>query len=215
MTNDPVIALDIVCQAVLHAARFYGSQRIAVIGSAATFGSVPNIRIAVAIGTGDVDTFPLDTPLTQEEYISAHAELGFESSIHEQLGVYVDTVPPHVPPLPVQWLTRAIERPAGSIARGDDRIGVVAVFPEIHDLTASKLAVGRLNDIHFLLELIRNNLLDQAVLTRRLNEISGRDAAVARALRNVGRAFGKDTSDYEVVSRGVVATVDLSDFPDA
>lgn len=213
--NDPDIALGIVYQAVLHAARFHGSQRIAVIGSAATFGSVPNIRIAVAIGTGDIDTFPLDVPLTQEKYISAHAELGFESSIHEELGVYIDTVRPNVPPLPVQWLTRAIERPAGSITRGHDHIPIVAVFPEIHDLTASKLAIGRLNDIHFLLELIRKNVLNQTVLMARLNEIGGRDAAVARALRNVDRAFGKDPSHYEVVSRGAVESVDLSGFRNA
>ena len=183
--------------AVRSAAAYFRWPEIAVVGSMAVYGCLDDSTFEFLFGTDDVDLFPFGTDITHEKYIDAHAELGDDSEFHQDHGFYVDTVRRHVPRLPAGWEQRAVRRPAGSATIGDREVIVTAVFPEIHDLTASKVALSRPNDIRFLEELAKKGLIQRDKLLAALGAIETSQPAVDLARRNVGRAFGVDPSPYE------------------
>jgi hypothetical protein len=126
-----------------------GETEFVVVGSQAFYGTESALRPSVILESIDVDLLPRER-IDIAIFVRAHSELGYESDFHLEKGFYVDVIQPETPPLPADWLTRAsrVEIGAATI-RGREQT-ITAVFPEIHDLTASKVVLGRNADRLFL-----------------------------------------------------------------
>jgi hypothetical protein len=98
-------------------------------------------------------------------------------------------IQPETPPLPADWLTRAsrVEIGAATI-RGREQT-ITAVFPEIHDLTASKVVLGRNADRLFLEAVVRGGLVDRETMLARIGTTRAAEAARESARRDVECAF--------------------------
>ncbi len=167
-----------------------GETTIYVIGSQAAYGTVPGLEAEVVVASTDVDFFTM--PHYESLFFPAHAELGDDSEFHHAHGFYVEMVRPTLPRLPEGWETRSVRRDIGEIDVKGERRAVTAIYPELHDLTVSKLVVGRPQDLRFLEGLAERGLIERGVLLERLAGTPRvKEDDMQRALRAVDEAFDR------------------------
>src|SRR6185312_348954 len=130
-----------------------------VIGSSAIHGTIENPSIDAVLRTPDVDFYPTATftPILWEELMR---ELGQDSDYHMQSGCYLEVVSATLARFPEGWENRAKRKIIGSIDIKSTEQKVNATFPEIHDLTVSKIAIKRNKDYEFLQGVIDLGLVD-------------------------------------------------------
>jgi hypothetical protein len=126
---------------------------------------------------------------------------GSDSDFDLERGYYVDMVKPDLPRLPNGWEERAVRRTIGTIDIDGRAAEVVAVFPEAHDLAASKIAIGRAQDAEFLAALVQRRLLDRSLLEDRLASAPRMDRArLDESRKRVREAFerGRDVGNLDL-----------------
>jgi hypothetical protein len=94
-------------------------------------------------------------------------ELGQDSEYHAQTGKYIEVVSDSLARFPDGWQGRAIRKAIGTMVQQGVTHEVVAIFPEIHDLTVAKLAVFRSKDREFLRGVVRLGLISKETLVER------------------------------------------------
>jgi hypothetical protein len=122
-----------------------------VIGSSAIHGTIENPSIDAVMRTPDADFYPV-VALPPQLWESLMIELGQESDYHAETGCYLEIVSSNLARFPDGWEQRAITK---------------RIFPEIHDLTVSKVAIRRPKDLDFLQGVVNLGLVDEAVLLTR------------------------------------------------
>ena len=147
-----------------------------VIGSSATHGTVEDPPVDAALRTPDVDFYSKASlsPVLWEEPMR---ELGQDSDYHIESGCYVEVVSSTLARFPKGWEERATRKRIGSASiNGEDR-DVHVTFPEIHDLTVSKVAIHRPKDYEFLEGVVSAGLVDEQTLLERWAIVPRVDAA--------------------------------------
>jgi hypothetical protein len=120
---------------ILEAASLIRSTEFVIFGSQAVQGLHPDIQIDSVLNSEDVDLFPTD--YRESMFIVMHERLGFESEFREEHGYYVEIVRPELPKFPTDWRDRAFSEIIGKVDVNGEKHSVTAIYPEIHDLTAS------------------------------------------------------------------------------
>lgn len=179
-----------VVKGVLAAAELVGSTEFVVVGSQAIHGTVQDPPIDAVARSIDVDIFPTD--YDESMFIPLHSELGYDSEFFETQGFYVEVVRPTLPRLPDGWRERARSESVGSTEHRGKRIEVIAVFPEIHDLVLSKIAVGRAQDREFFDGVVSIGLVNRKTLEARLADGPRLSSAQKETiLEEIDRAFAR------------------------
>jgi hypothetical protein len=180
-----------IARAVLAAAEATGETTFIIIGSQAYYGTSSAEQPQSVLESGDVDMLP-PKALSLEEFTRVHGEIGFESEFHDAQGFYVDLVQPDTPPMPFDWRLRITEMPVGeALIRGEKRT-VFAVYPDIHDIAASKAVLNRPADFRFLSEVAGQGLLDRDTVRQRVGSIKRiDDEHRERALREIDEVFNR------------------------
>ncbi len=175
-------------RALLEFAGFMKEPTVYVVGSQAIYGSFPDLDLGIVLASKDIDVFTV--PYYESWWLPVVERFASDSDFDLERGYYVDMVKPDLPRLPNGWKERAIRRIIGAIDIDGREVGVVAVFPEAHDLAASKIAIGRAQDLDFLAGLIERRLLDQRVLEGRLASAPRMDPArLDESRKRVREAF--------------------------
>lgn len=145
--------------------------RIIVFGSSSLLGTVPDAdqRFELVRRSLDAD-FILD-PFDDLVARVAQDALGADTEFERQFGYHADIVRPMVfENFPSGWEDRL--KPLDGCA------GVFCLEP--HDMAVAKLFAGRTKDITLLAELIRENLLDVDLLSKRLLDMPMTEAWIVR-----------------------------------
>jgi len=159
-----------------------------VVGSQAIYGSFPDLDLGIVLASKDIDVFTV--PYYESWWLPVVERFGSDSDFDLERGYYVDMVKPDLPRLPNGWKERAVRRTIGTIDIDGRAAEVVAVFPEAHDLAASKIAIGQAQDAEFLAGLAQRGLLDRSVLEERLASAPRMDAArLDESRKRVREAF--------------------------
>jgi hypothetical protein len=163
MRKDDVVAL------LLKAAEVSARTEFVIIGSQAIHGTIPDPDLDVVTRSTDVDLYPVGG--YGERFMvfqDLMLHLGQDSDYHIETDVYLEAVQPDLARFPAGWEARVTRECIGSVEIAGVRKEVTVVFPEIHDLTVSKLAVGvefgRDKDIEFLDGVVRLGLVKREIL---------------------------------------------------
>jgi hypothetical protein len=160
MRSDQVFAL------LRRAAQVTGRTEFVIIGSQAIHGEYPDPRIQAVELSQDMDVYStskLSPPLYEELLI----QLGQDSDYHQETNTYLEPVSETLARFPEGWQDRAHRLHVGSVEVNGKESEVTAIFPEIHDLTVSKLAIFRDKDRAFLHGVVDEGLVDQDTLRDR------------------------------------------------
>lgn len=171
---------------IIEFAELVGANRILIIGSQAIHAFYRDPPIDLVAGSREVDVIPLPYAAFDKWFYYAHERLGADSEFDIENGVYVDMVRDTTPKLPSGWEQRAVER----TLRAKQGRSVVAVYPDVHDLLATKLLLGRPQDVGFVKGVLRLLEIDRATVAARIGEImlpTEREPARAEALRLLPR----------------------------
>lgn len=180
-------------RALLEFADFVHQTTIYVIGSQAIYGAFPDFELGIVLASKDIDVFTL--PYLERWWLPVNERFGSDSDFDVERGYYVDMVKPELPRLPAGWEDRAIRRVIGTIVVDGRTENVTAVFPETHDLAASKIAIGRDQDIAFLSGLVEVGVVERGVLEERLRLAPRMDEKrLVDSLKRVLDAFDGSTS---------------------
>lgn len=133
-------------------------DEIIIIGSQAILGQFPDApaRLLTAMET---DVYPRNRPALADKIDGA---IGEGSTFHEEFGYYAQGVGPETAVLPLGWQDRLVS------IKNENTKGVTGLCLEVHDLAISKLVAGRLKDLEFVQELIRNQMLQRETMIERL-----------------------------------------------
>ncbi len=157
-----------VLDVLLKAVEVSGRTEFVVIGSQAIHGTIPDPDIEVVIRSNDVDTYPAQGYGSNNFiYEELMLHLGQDSDYHIATNVYLEAVPQNLARFPADWRDRAITEIVGSANVAGGPCDVHVIFPEIHDLTVSKLAIRREKDLEFLAAVVGLGLVDRATLRER------------------------------------------------
>jgi len=107
----------------------------------------------------ETDVYPGNKPALADKVDGA---IGEGSPFHEEFGYYAQGVGPETAVLPSGWQDRLV-----SISNENTK-GVTGLCLEVHDLAISKLIAGRLKDLEFVQELVRNKMIQQETIKERL-----------------------------------------------
>jgi hypothetical protein len=181
---------------LLKAAEISGRSEFVIIGSQAIHGTLPDANVEVTLRSNDVDTYPSDgygmTNLIYEELM---LHLGQDSDYHVASNAYIEAVPANLARFPEGWRDRTIREVVGTVASAGESREVVAIFPEIHDLTVSRLAIRREKDLEFLAGVIDLGLIDQVTLRDRYLEAPRvTKERLSEGLKDIDQAFARNTS---------------------
>lgn len=156
------------------AANYTGYRQILVLGSQAVHGALPEVPLP-AITTMSLEAdLAVVNDLTGNAPHAIEAQFGMGSPYHQHHGVYADGIALSEVLLPQGWEGRVRSQRIDDPANPDR--SVTALFPEIHDLCASKLTVaitggfGRRSDRAFVQALAEAGLIDLDVLEQRIDE---------------------------------------------
>jgi len=175
-------------RALLEFAAFMKEPTVYVVGSQAIYGSFPDLDLGIVLASKDIDVFTV--PYYESWWLPVVERFGSDSDFDLERGYYVDMVKPDLPRLPNGWEERAVRRTIGTIDIDGRASEVVAVFPEAHDLAASKVAIGRAQDAEFLAGLVQRGLLDRSRLEDRLANAPRMDRArLDESRKRVREAF--------------------------
>jgi hypothetical protein len=146
-------------------------DQIVVIGSQSILGSFNEVLLPNdARLSMEVDILPLHDPDEQKADL-IEVMLGRDSTFHERFGVYVDGVSPTTSKFAPGWLARTIPfvvtDPSGAVP------DTVAWCAHPADLVANKLTVGREKDMLFCRAVLRQRLVDPAVVASFVNDVDG------------------------------------------
>lgn len=147
------------------AARIVGERDVIVFGSQAILGSFDDRSLPdEAIGSIEADVCFRDDP-SDEKSDLVDGAIGELSPFHDSFGIYAQGVSITTAVLPPGWERRLVplETPGSEPGRG--------LCLEPHDLMASKLAAGRPKDFEFVAALLREQLVDPAVVLGRVVEL--------------------------------------------
>jgi hypothetical protein len=125
----------------------------------------------VVARSNDLDMYPelgYDSQNFVYEELMVH--LGQDSDFDSETGTYLEAVPVTLARFPKDWQSRAIRESIGSVTIGGSLRPVNAIYPEIHDLTVSKVAIRRQKDLEFLEGVVRLGLVDKATLRDRYQQ---------------------------------------------
>lgn len=145
------------------ASTLVGDRDILVIGSQAVLASVPDTRLPQEATTSiEADLAFFDDP-ADEKADQVDGSIGELSQFHETYGYYAQGVSVTTATLPIGWMERlvALDTPGTEPARG--------LCLEAHDCVVSKLVAGRGKDRDFANALLREGLVDAAVLLDRID----------------------------------------------
>jgi hypothetical protein len=117
------------------------------------------LRAAAAIA----DIYPRQAPVKSDLIDGAIGEL---SMFHQTFGYYAHGVDETTATLPEGWSDRLVP------LANDNTGGATGWCLEVHDLAVSKLVAGREKDLDFLCVLVRERLVDPAVLRERVTMLS-------------------------------------------
>ncbi len=165
------------------AARITGDPDILVIGSQSILGAVPEDQLPIeATASIEVDVTFFDDPddMKSDQVDGAIGEL---SAFHETYGYYAQGVSITTATLPRGWRERIVVVESTSTAPGRGH----CLDP--HDCVVSKLVAGREKDLSFAEGLIREQLVDPAVLYDRVALLDGVHPLVLQRVINWLRRF--------------------------
>lgn len=160
---------------VRRAANVTGYRQILVLGSQAVHGALPDVDLPTITTTSEEADLAVFNDLSGDTPHQIEAPFGMGSPYHQHFGVYADGISLTEVTLPRGWEGRLrTER----ITEGpDDDNPVALLFPEVHDLCASKLIVavtggfGRRSDREFVGALIEAGLVDTDLLMDRIHQL--------------------------------------------
>lgn len=154
---------------ILRAASAIANEReLVVIGSQAVLGQFPNAPAAL-LASIEADVYPRHAPDKSDLIDGAIGEL---STFHQTFGYYAHGVDETTATLPAGWAERLIA------VHSENTGGATGWCLEVHDLAASKLVAGRERDLAFVAVLIREAMIDAAVLRQRLAALPVSDEQV-------------------------------------
>ncbi len=130
-----------------------------IIGSQAVLGQFPNAPEAL-LASVEVDVYPRRAPEKSDLIDGAIGEL---SAFHQTFGYYAHGVDETTATLPAGWTERLVP------VRNENTAGATGWCLEVHDLAISKLVAGRERDLEFLEVLMRERMVDPALLSQRFD----------------------------------------------
>ena len=143
------------------AAAITNDREFVVIGSQAILGQYPQAPDSL-LASIEADVYPRHAPGRSDLVDGAIGEL---SLFHQTFGYYAHGVDDTTATLPAGWADRLVP------IENENTGGAVGWCLEAHDLALSKLVAGRERDVAFLLVLLRDGMVDSAVLAARLDAL--------------------------------------------
>jgi len=189
---------------LLKAAEVSGYTEFVVIGSQAIHGTVADPDVEVVIRSNDADIYPVLGYGNQNFwYEELMLHLGQDSDHHVDTNVYLEAVPTDLARLPPDWRERSTTEVIGSAQIGGESRAVYAIFPEIHDLTVSKVAIRREKDLEFLRGVVRLGLVNRTTLRERYDRAPRvTKERLAEGLADIDEAFDFRSIDDEGEGEG-------------
>jgi hypothetical protein len=189
---------------LLKAAEVSGYTEFVVIGSQAIHGTVADPDVEVVIRSNDADIYPVQGYGNQNFwYEELMLHLGQDSDHHVDTNVYLEAVPTDLARLPPDWRERSTTEVIGSAQIGGESRAVYAIFPEIHDLTVSKVAIRREKDLEFLRGVVRLGLVNRTTLRERYDRAPRvTKERLAEGLADIDEAFDFRSIDDEGEGEG-------------
>jgi len=164
--------------AVRAAGAVLGVNEVLVIGSQAVHGTLEGELPEEALRSVEVDVV---APGDEEGRLAdlVDGAIGEASMFHATFGYYAQGVGLETAILPEGWEERLVSYESPSTN------GVVARCLELHDLWVSKAVAGRPKDREFCKALVERELVDRAILRKRIDGVDGltdeaRTAVLAR-----------------------------------
>lgn len=157
------------------AANRTGYRQILVLGSQAVHGSLPGVELPSITTISEEADLAIVNDLTGDTPHQIEAGFGMGSPYHQSLGVYADGIALSEVALPDGWEGRLRSEQIADPEDPDNP--VTLLFPEIHDLCASKMAVavtggfGRRSDREFVKALADAGHLDLDLLDTRIDRL--------------------------------------------
>lgn len=155
------------------AANHTGYRQILVLGSQAVHGSLPGVELPQITTMSEEADLAVVTDLAGDAPHAIEAQFGMGSPYHQHFGVYADGISLSEVALPDGWEGRLRTEQVDDGTDSDT--AVTLLFPEIHDLCASKLTVavtggfGRRADRAFVQALVEHGYVDLDVLDERVD----------------------------------------------
>jgi hypothetical protein len=167
---------------VLRAAAAITDERdIVVIGSQAVLGQFPGAPDALLVSI-EADVYPRHAPGKSDLIDAAIGEL---SVFHETFGYYAHGVDETTATLPSGWSERLIP------VHNENTGGATGWCLEVHDLAVSKLVAGRERDLAFVEVLVRERMVDPAVLRQRIDDLGLSQERIADVRRRLAVAMSR------------------------
>jgi hypothetical protein len=157
------------------AANVTGYRQILVLGSQAIHGALPDADLPAVTTMSEEADLAVFNDLSGETPHVIEAAFGMGSPYHQRFGVYADGIALSEVALPDGWQGRIRTEQVHDSA--DVENPVTLLFPEIHDLCASKLTVavtggfGRRSDREFVSALTEAGLVDLETLNDRVGRL--------------------------------------------
>jgi hypothetical protein len=167
------------------AANVTGYRQILVLGSQAVHGALPGADLPAITTMSEEADLAVVNDLSGETPHVIEAAFGMGSPYHQSFGVYADGIALSEVILPDGWRGRVHSEAIHDSA--DVENPVTLLFPEIHDLCASKLTVavtggfGRRSDREFVSALTEAGLIDLEILNDRIGRFPATVAPEVRA----------------------------------
>lgn len=175
---------------LLNAAKISGWTNLVVIGSQAIHGTVEDPEIDVVARSPDADFYRPGGYPSDAMWEHILSEIGQDSDYHIKNLVYAEAVPQDLVRLPLDWERRAKTKTIGTITVGDSEVPVTVTFPDIYDLTVSKLSINRPKDIAFMQAVVEQGLVEQPQLEDRFKQAPRTSKEViALGLAQIAAAF--------------------------
>ena len=177
-------------QLARRAANYTGYRQILVLGSQAIHGSLPGVTLPEITTLSEEADLAVVTDLAGDTPHQIEAQFGMGSPYHQHFGVYADGISLSEVALPEWWEGRLRTERVDHATDPDNAVTVL--FPEIHDLCASKMAVavtggfGRRSDRVFVEALVVAGLVDLDVLGERVDRLPD---TVAPQVKQAARAI--------------------------
>lgn len=132
--------------------------QIVIFGSQAVLGEYPDAPSELLVSM-EADVFPLNHPERADKIEGAIGEF---SGFHDEFGYYAQAVGPTTATLPKGWRRRLVR------IENENTRGIAGLCLEVHDLSISKYVAGREKDLTFTRVLVREQLVEQKTLLKRL-----------------------------------------------
>lgn len=150
--------LDQLLHVLRAASDISGEKSFVLVGSQAVLLALRNPD-ALLTRSDEIDLYPSMAP---EKSDAIDGAIGALSRFHDEFGYYADGVSPETAVMPKDWMTRATLHYFGEI---------IAICPDLHDLSVSKCVAGREKDAEFVSTLFRCGHIDIGTLTERIRQI--------------------------------------------